>query len=174
MGVPHSLCITGKQKQTVAVRSPSPQWKEVKPTRWGLASPFARESLNKKNPWTITHLILEEDLICCDKCIEFQPFRLRVDPLILTYLWEETNVNFNQSYRKERVKCYSQRLQPSPKPLLFKVPFAELRVPKEQLVVVHMWFNCPCTGNKIRSKQLAVVTLPLICQMNASSHWWHH
>lgn len=63
------------------------QEREGKPTSWGLASPFQeRKILNKNNHWTITNLILEKDLICCDKCIEFQPLRLRMDPLIFTYL----------------------------------------------------------------------------------------
>lgn len=79
-----------------------------------------------------------------------------MDPLIFTYLLEETKLNFNTCYQKERVnKCYfsvavSQRLQSSPNPCGSKVPFNELKVPKEQFVLEHTWFNCPCTGNKIR------------------------
>lgn len=104
----------------------------------------------------MTHLILQEDLVSCDKCIEFQSFRLRVDPFIFTYLWGETKVSLNTCYQKERANnCYfsvavSQTLQPSPNPCCSKVPFDELEVPKKQFVLVHTWFDCPCTGNKIR------------------------
>jgi len=91
-----------------------------------------------------------------------------MDPLIFTDLSEETNVNFNQCYRKEGVHNRYFSVATARDPNQAPTPVVQGAIWWAQdgqgaACFSYTWFKCPCTGNKCQTPCCCDITL--ICQM---------